>query len=180
MFRRLHQFEGLRCSWRLVVAGLLYVFVPLFFIAASVLAAYIAGNDFKLETAILAAVVVGVSGIVGPRLARRRFHRQLIASRLWSYERPNPQTGVEVLVQRPDVEAAQSALRRARFNPSAYTARLGSPPSDAPDLNQKIGVTEPEAWPQSESDEDRTRRMVAALESAGIRARVGGVDTSPA
>lgn len=178
MFARLQQFEQWRCWWRLPVAAFLYATVPLLSVVAVVLAAFIARGGFDLRTAVAAAVVVLVAtSIVGPRLARRQFHRKVIADRLWRYERPNPATLVEVLIRAPDLDAARAALRSEKFNPGAHSASLGSPPPDAQDLNWRFGVCEPEAWPQSTSDEDRIRRIHAALGQAGIRARVGGMDS---
>ena len=178
MFARLQQFEQWRCWWRLPVAAFLYATVPLLSVVAVVLAAFIARGGFDLRTAVAAAVVVLVAtSIVGPRLARRQFHRKVIADRLWRYERPNPATLAEVLIRAPDLEAARAALRSEKFNPGAHSASLGSPPPDAQDLNWRFGVCEPEAWPQSTSDEDRIRRIHAALGQAGILARVGGMDS---
>jgi hypothetical protein len=78
-----------------------------------------------------------------------------------------------------DTSAARTALRRAGFNPRVFGARVGVPPEKAPDLDYKIAVHEPEAWPQSESDQDRNRRMLAVLREARIRALVGGVQSLP-
>lgn len=178
MFARLRQFERWRCWWRLPIAGLLYAVVPLFFIGATVLAAFIAGNDFDLTTAIIAAVVaLGATYILGPRLSRRQLHRRIIAGRLWRYEAPNPATSVEVLIREPDLDAARTALRRAKFNPRVYSAGVGSPPLDAANLNHRFGVEEPAAWPQSASDADRVQQIARVLGAAGIRARVDGIDT---
>lgn len=99
--------------------------------------------------------------------------------RLWTFEKPNPHTEVRVLLRSPDISAACTALRSARLNPGIYGVRLGSPPSDAPDLDYKISVHEPEAWRQSTSDTDRMRRVVEVLRNAGLRARVGAIDTFP-
>ena len=85
------------------------------------------------------------------------------------YLSPDPAAGVRG-------PAARALVKRARFNLSLYGRTVGTPPPDAPDLNYKIGVEEPEAWVQSSSDEDRTRRVAATLKRAGIRARVGSVD----
>ncbi len=162
MVARFRQFEGWRCLWRLPVAALAYAIVPLTFIGATVLAAYIAGDNFGLAT----------------RLARWQLHRKIIANRFWTFEKPNPATEVPTLLRSPDVVAARAALCRARFNPLVCSVSVGSPPSDAPDLDVKVAVHEPQAWTQSASDDDRTRRMVGVLERAGIRAHVGGVDTN--
>jgi hypothetical protein len=180
LFDRLRQFEGWRCWWRVPVAGLLYAAVPLFFVGATVLAAFIAGNDFELKTAIIAAVVgLVATGILAPRFARRQLHRRLIADRLWMYEKPNPRTEVQVLLRRSDLDSAQRALRRAKFHPGVYAVNLGSPPADALDLDCRMGVNEPEAQRQSSSDADRLKRVRDVLQGAGIRARVGGLDTLP-
>lgn len=84
-----------------------------------------------------------------------------------------------MLLRSNDVVAARTALRHAKFNPAVYGLRLGTPPSNAPDLDYKIAVHEPEAWPQSMSDEDRIRRIADVLGTACIRARAGGVDARP-
>ncbi len=179
MVARFRQFEGWRCLWRLPVAALAYAIVPLTFIGATVLAAYIAGDNFGLATAIVSAAVVGVAtALLVPRLARWQLHRKIIANRFWTFEKPNPATEVPTLLRSPDVVAARAALCRARFNPLVCSVSVGSPPSDAPDLDVKVAVHEPQAWTQSASDDDRTRRMVGVLERAGIRAHVGGVDTN--
>lgn len=67
-------------------------------------------------------------------------------------------------------------LRRAGFNPGVFMTRLGTAVPDAPDLNIRVGAEEPKAHPQSASCEDGARRIAAALDSAAIRARVGGID----
>jgi len=180
MFGLLREFEGWRCLWRLPIAALVYAIVPLTFLGATVLAAYVAGDDFDLQRAILSAiVVVGATAFLAPRLARRELHRKIITRRLWTFRKPNPATEVHVLLRSPDAETARTALRRAKFNPYVDLS-LDTPPDDARDLDLKIAVHEPEAWPQSASDDDRTRRIVATLERAGIKARVGGVDAFPA
>ena len=180
MVARLREYEGRRCLWRLPVAGVLYAAVSLILVGVTVAGAAIAGSDFTLRTAVVSAVVVLVgTGLVAPRIARRRLHRKIIADRLWSWEKPNPATEVQVLMRRGDDEVARTALRRAGFNPGAYGLGLGSPPSDAADLDHKLAVHEPKAWPQSASDEDRTQRVVAVIKNAGLAARVGGIDVRP-
>lgn len=180
MAARLRDFEGWRCLWRLPVAGILYAAVPLILLGATVAGAAIAGSEFNLRTAVVSAVVVLFgTGLVAPRLARRQLHRKIIAERLRSWQKPNPATEVQVLLPRANSEAARAALRRAGFNPGVYGLGLGSPPADAPDLDLKLAVQEPEAWPQSASDEDRTRRIVAVFRHAGLPARVGGVEVRP-
>jgi hypothetical protein len=177
MVRTLREFEGWRSLWRVPVSGALFVAVPLGFVAVAVAAAAIAGDDFDFQTAIVAAVVAVIgSNYVIPRLARRQLHRKLVAERLWTWEKPNPGTHVRVLVRESDVDEAKRVLRRAGFNPGMLMTRLVSPPPDALDLDVQVGVEEPEAHPQSSSDDDRVRRMASALETAGLRARVAGID----
>lgn len=177
---QLRQFDGWRWLWRLPIAALAYALPALLFVGATVLAAYVAGDDFDLAKAILSAiVVVGPTAFLAPRLARRELHRKIITDRLWTFRKPNPATEVPVLLRSPDAEAARTALRRAKFNPHV-DLNLDRPPDDAPDLDLNIAVHEPEAWPQSTSDEDRTTRIAGTLERAEIRARVGGLDVFPA
>jgi hypothetical protein len=177
MVRALREFEGWRCLWRVPASGLLYLAVPILFVGLAVSGAAISGNDFNVETAVIAAVVTVVgSTYVIPRLSRRQLHRKLIAERLWTWEKPNPATDVPVLIRELDVDEAKRVLRRAGFNPGPFMTKLGAPPDDARDLSVRFGVQEPEAHPQSASDEDRVRRVAEALSAVGIRARVAAVD----
>lgn len=178
MVGRLRQFEGWRCLWRLPVAAFAYVVGPLLLLGGTVLAAFIAGSDFDLRTAVVAALVASIVGVVlFPRFTQLRLHRKIVANRLWTFEKPNTPTEVPALLRSEDVEAARVVLRRAQFNPQAFGLSLAVPPDDASDLDYKIAVQEPEAWPQADSPEDRTERIVGVLRAAGLRARVGGVDT---
>jgi hypothetical protein len=177
MVRTLREFEGWRCLWRVPTSAALFVAVPLFLIGITVAATAIAGDSFDVDPALVAAIVgVGGSSYVYPRLARRELHRKLIADRLWTWEKPNPATHVQILLRDADVDDAKRRLRRAGFNPGTFMTRVGSPPSDAPELEVQVGVEEPEAHIQSSSDEDQVRRMADALDTARIRARVAGVD----
>jgi hypothetical protein len=180
MVEKLREFEGARSLWRVPVAGLLRAAVPLALIAATVLGAFIARDGFNAYTAILSAIIV-LAGTkwLAPLLARRFPWRGVIADRLWTWEKPNPRTEVHVLVAAKDTSAARTALRRAGFNPQVFGVRVGVPPESAPDLDYRLGIHEPEAWPQSDSDHDRNRRILAALREAGIRAYVGGVPSLP-
>jgi hypothetical protein len=98
--------------------------------------------------------------------------------RLYSFEQPKPATIVPVLVGDDDFIPAATALRGARFNP-ARARMIGTPPPDALELTTHIGVDEPAAWPQSQSDEDRIRRIAAVFERAEMRARIATTDIWP-
>ncbi len=153
----------------------LFVGVPLFAIGTGVAAAAIGAGDFGVGKAVIAAVVAtGATACVQPRLARRQFHRRVIVDRLWTWEKPNPATHVQILLRDDDRVDAIRVLRRAGFNPSAYAAHLGA--AVPPDLEIRMGVDEPHAHPQSSSDEDRLQRIAYMLDAGGIPARVGGVD----
>jgi hypothetical protein len=127
----------------------------------------------------VSAVIALVFDGLGNKVRQRFPWRTPLESRLWTYEKPNPATEVQVILRSPDVRRARTVLRHARFNPAIYGVRLVRPPADAPDLEFKIAVHEPEAWPQSASDADRTQRIVRVLASAGIRGRANGVDAWP-
>jgi hypothetical protein len=177
MVRTLREFEGWRCLWRVPISAALFIAVPLSLIAATVGAAAVAGDDFYLHTGIVAAIISVIgSAYLHPRLMRRQLHRKVIANRLWTWEQPNPDTHVRILVRDPDVDRAKRALRQAGFNPGPFMTRLGTTPADAPELNVQVGVEEPATHAQSSSDEDRIQRMANALDAARIRARIAGID----
>ena len=125
-----------------MAATIVLLLAPVVFVSLTVLAAYVAGDDFTLRAALIAAVVAGGCASFVPRLS----------------------------------QTARSALRRARFNPWGG-GDVPMPPSDAPHLNYRINAHEPDAFPQSSSEEDRVQRIVRALTAARIDARVAGVDT---
>jgi hypothetical protein len=127
---------------------------------------------------VLGAIVSLGSTAAAALVARRKPWRAIFTRRLWTYDAPSPRTRLEVLVRDKDSVNAWHVLRRSRFVP-LYGALLVVPPSDASDLNNRIGVQEPEAWMRSTSDEDRIRRIAEVFESAGIRARVSGRDVLP-
>jgi hypothetical protein len=178
MVRTLREFEGWRSLWwRIPASALAFIAVPVLAIGAGVLAAAISGDDFGVGRAVVAAVVATLaSTYIHARLSRRQLHRTVVADPLWTWEKPNPATQVQVLVRECEVEDAKAVLRRTGFNPGVFMTRLSTPPADAQDLNVRVGVEEPEAHPQSSSDADRVRRMARALGDAGIRARVAGRD----
>ena len=177
MIRTLREFEGWRCLWRVPASAALFAAVPLFLIGVSVGAMAIAGDDFDLDTGVVAAVVSVVgSTFLYPQLVRGQLHRRLIATRLATWESPNPATSVPLLIREPHIQAATHVLRRAGFNPGVTMLRLTATPTDARDLDVQLRVEEPAAHPQSSSDEDRVQRVAHALDVAGIRARVAGVD----
>jgi hypothetical protein len=177
MVRTLRGFEGPRCLWRVPVAFATLLLIRGLPVVAAVLIALTTIHG-RIAQAALSAVIVLVFDGLAKKLRSRLPWRAAVAHRLWTFEKPHPATEVPVLVRWGDVRAAQACLRSTQFNPQ-YVVRLGSPPSDAVDLDCKIGVHEPEAWPQSTSDEDRTRRIVAVMQAAGIRARVAGTDVVP-
>ncbi|MEX2413029.1 MAG: hypothetical protein WD399_05185 [Thermoleophilaceae bacterium] len=177
MVRTLYEFEGWRCLWRIPASALLFVTVPLFLVGVMVAATTIDGDGSNFQRGIIAAVVaVGGGTYLYPRLNGRQLHRKVIADRLWTWEAPNPPTHIQIALRDIGVDRARHVLRRAGFNPGAFRTPLSAPPDDAPDLNVRVGVEEPAAHPQSSSDRDRAERMADALDAAGIRARIAGID----
>lgn len=134
--------------------------------------------DLKLYRVVLGAIVSLGSTATAGLVARQGPWRMIFARRLWTYEAPSPRTRLEVLVRNEDSVRAWHVLRRSGFVP-LYGALLVVSPSDAPDLNNRIAVQEPEAWLRSTSEEDRIRRIAEVFESAGMRARVSGRDVLP-
>ena len=177
MVRVLREFDGARSLWRVPVAAVLYIAPAIVLLGSAVLASYVASGGWTAQTAVLSAVITLLSARVAqPRLSRWQLHRRIIAKRLRTWEEPNIATETPVLVRSRDFDAATSALRLAGFNPGSVAITLGSPPADAPELDTKLPVHEPSAWPQSASDDDRIQRIAHILRQGGIRARVASVD----
>lgn len=173
----LREFEGWRCLWRVPAAAAAYAATWLLALGGAIAAIYI-GSDLKLYRVVIGAIVSLGSTAAAGLVARRKPWRAIFARRLWTYEAASPRTRLEVLVRNEDSVGAYHVLRRSRFVP-LYGALLVVPPSDAPELNNRIGVQEPDAWMRSTSDEDRIRRIAAVFDAAGMRARVSGRDVVP-
>lgn len=173
--RALRQFDGRGYLWRVPLALATYVAMRAIPIGAAVAIALVTVRGRVAEAILSACIALGFEGLRN-RLRVRLPWRAAIDNRLWSFEKPNPSTEVPIYLREDHVLVARTALRRGRFNPQVYGLRTGSPPQDARELTYKIGVHEPEAWPQSSSDRDRVRRMVEILKEARIRARVAGID----
>lgn len=148
-------------------------------IAAAVLVALVTVNERIAEAAVSAAVALLLSRLSRSMRERFAWHTP-VSARLGTWEEPNPATYLEVLLREVDIAEAKRVLRRAGFNPGLYATHLGASVPDAPDLDFRMGVQEPAAHPQSAYDEDRICRIARALDAAGIRGRVAGIDTQSA
>lgn len=176
--RRLRDFEHWGGAWRGALALVRLAADQALPLAAAVVVAVVTVCGRVAEAALSATLALVLSWLTKSTRARFPWHTP-VSSRLRSWEEPNPPTHLEVLLRESDIAHAKRALRRAGFNPRAYATHLGTSVPDAPDLDFRVGVQEPEAHPQSSSDDDRVRRVARALESAGIRARVGSLDVFP-
>jgi hypothetical protein len=178
MVRNLYEYEGLLCLWRLPAAGLTFLMVGGLPVVAAVVIAVLTIPS-RVVSAAVSAVIVLAFNTLRQRIQIRCPWRLGIERRLWTYEKPNPRSEVRVLLRSTDIPAVCTALRAAKFNPWAYGVKLPASPEDAPDYDYKIGVHEPEAWMQSSSDVERMDRIVEVLRRAGLRTRIGEVDTMP-
>ena len=169
--RTLWEFERWRCIGRLVASTIALLLAPVVFVSLTVLAAYVAGDDFTLRAALIAAVVAGGCAWLVPRLAGRQAHWQIIEKRLRLYQTPNTPTETPVLVRASDAQTARSALRRARFDPWGG-GDVPMPPSDASPPELQDQRHEPAAsWrglSHRPSDRDRMDLIEQAFGAYGI------------
>lgn len=175
MAHALRDFDGVMSFWRVPVAMGTWLAIRGVPVAAAVVVALVTVHGRVAEAALSALIALILDSLGGAVRARLPW-QFLVARRLWTFERPNPATEVSILVPCEDADGARRALRRASFNPQRFSLRLGSPPADRPELDLQLRVQEPAIWAQSRSDEHRIELLVRALEGAGIRARVAGVD----
>jgi hypothetical protein len=97
--------------------------------------------------------------------------------RLAEWRSSDPSQGeVGVSLSEPNLRDAQIALMRAQLLPRFFRKQLGGLP-DAPELDRYLAVALPMTRPPA--DFEAVATMVrAALEDAGIRARVVGIDVA--
>src|SRR5918992_4136176 len=119
MVRALREFEGNRCLWRVAIAGASLLLIRGLPVAAAAIAALLAINGRVLSATVGAGIAL-IFEALRRRIEMRLPWRMAVANRLWSFERPNPTTELEVLVRDDDALKARRALRRARFNPQIY------------------------------------------------------------
>ena len=112
---------------------------------------------------------------VSAYISKHRPWRTVISGRLWTYEKLTPGCEVNLLIEPPALDETERALRRDHINP-ARAIRIGTPPPDAPRLTVQITAVEPEAHARCHSDGERIERVAETLKTAGIRARIAGVD----
>lgn len=176
LVRALIEFEGRRCLWRVLLGVACLLSTAVIFIAGPWAAIYLADD---LARGLRLLLALGPSSLVVAAIRSRRPWRAVVETRLASYAVPNPlDTDENTLIRADDHAAAASALRRARLNPYA-SVRLGRPPGDAPELNVRLVVCRPAAWP-STAGKSLVDDMAGTLSEAGISARVAGRDVGPA
>jgi hypothetical protein len=171
----LRAFEGVGCLWRVGAAIATYVVVRAVPIAAAIVIAVTAVDGRVLQATVSATIAIAFDEVAKGMRARLPWEG-LVVTRLATWEAPNPPTHVSILVGEADVDRAKRALREAGFNPGVFMTSIASPPPDAPELGIKVSVEEPEAHPQSSSDENREQRMADALDAVGVRARISMID----
>jgi len=175
MVRRLVQYEGRRCLWRVGAGGLILAAIPTMPAGAIVADTYLAGRAPWPVVAAIGVAVVALTTL-GTYLWRRQLWLAPVNKRLLTYECLDALPwAVRVLIRPADDLTAAAALRRAKFNPYAFL-RIGSPPVDAPDLLVQIMVVRPAAWHGLASDEAQVEDVADVFRGAGIRARVAGID----
>jgi hypothetical protein len=175
---RLREFEGWRCLWRVAAGGALFISVPLLAIGGFVAGAYIAGDLHDPARVVLGAIVaLGPGQLLSLSIWRRRPWDALVASQLWSFEKPDGPGDLNTIIRSEDFERASKALRRAKLNPCGCTHIPTSPPG-AEDLDTKLIVGRPVRWHPPDAPEIYLQ-VRDCLREAHIRARVAGEDIYP-
>jgi hypothetical protein len=146
--------------------------MPVVAIAANT---YLAGRVVWPVVAGVGVATAALTALAGKLWLRRPWLRP-VANRLWTYESDERLPwAVRILVRRDDDLRAASALRHAKFNPYWFK-RIPAPPPDALDLIIEIAVVRPSPWHEPVSDEQQVEDVADVFRTAGIRARVAGVD----
>ncbi len=98
-------------------------------IGGFVAGAYIAGDLHDPARVVLGAIVaLGPGQLVSLSIWRHRPWDALVASQLWSYEKPDGPGDLNTIIRSEDFERASKALRRAKLNPCGCTHMPTSPP----------------------------------------------------
>lgn len=102
-------------------------------IGGFVAGAYIAGDLHDPARVVLGAIVaLGPGQLVSLPIWRHRPWDALVASQLWSYEKPDGPGDLNTIIRSEDFERASKALRRAKLNPCGCTHMPTSPPGPSP------------------------------------------------
>jgi hypothetical protein len=168
---QLAQFERGGAYLRATAGFLLFLVVPVLPLVVLYASVYVTDTrEAQLGLGVLLIIATTAAGW----LWKRRLWEQPVTSRLARWQSHDPSKGeVGVAIADVDVHRACVALMNAHLY-SPFSRRPNRIP-DAPELDCYLAVALPSIMPQVEFDEvaEMTR---AALRSAGIRARVVGVD----
>lgn len=170
------QFEGRRCLWRVAAGGACLLLFGVLAVAVVVGGTYLAADLERPPLVVLGAVIALSVPIVAGYVWRRPWAR-LVTDRLATYEWSDGAQDLNAVVRPEDFMPAFRALRRTKLNPVGGTHMPQGPP-DAPDLTLKLIVGRSAYW-HPDGSPDLFDQIRAALEVAGIRARVGREDINP-
>ena len=100
---------------------------------------------FRPRVVLGAIVALGPGRLVSLSIWRRRPWDALVASQLWSYEKPDGPGDLNTIIRSEDFERASKALRRAKLNPCGCTHMPTSPPG-AEDSRHEVDRRRPARW----------------------------------
>jgi hypothetical protein len=171
----LAQFEPWRVYYGAAVGFLTLLAIPALPVAIVIATVYLAhGRGLQL---VLSLALIPAVAFAGWLWRQRRWERPVVR-RLAEWHSSDPRQGeVGVSLAERDLRRAWIALMRAQLLPRFSRKQLGGLP-DAPALDRYLAVALPMTRPPA--DFDAVAAMVrTALDQAGIRARVVGVDVGP-
>jgi hypothetical protein len=171
------QFEGRKALWRIGGAILVRCGPPLLTLLGFAAGIY-AGVNLDVPRLSAAATIFLGATAAASWTARRATWRALILDRLASYEEVNPNRFTPVLLSARDLDQAYSALRRVRLFPGPWFNQPAQI-EGATELTARLNVSEPLAWPQTETYDDFLILIATTLARAGLRGRAASFDAFP-
>jgi hypothetical protein len=178
MLASLREYEGLACIWPVVVGSSRVAFWSLILpVVGGLVSVYVGAQGASTPRIVLGVTVAAILTRVGSIRATGSAWWQPLADRLWSYEDAGgADSTLPICLRDVDYERAVRALRRDKL---AVGTTVGKPrsPADAPWLDGQLWVHRPRAWPPRDGADLRDQ-AAGVLRSAGIEARVGGLDVN--
>jgi hypothetical protein len=159
-----------------VLGGIAFVLLPVLAVAGLAGGVYLTADVGSLLGVMLGAVIALVVPIAAGYVWRKAPWKRLIADPLARYEWSDGPQDINAVIRPEDFLPAFRALRHAKLNPIGSTQMPTAPP-DAPGLTCKLIVGR-SAYHWPEGSPELIDEIRHALDAAGIRARVGGVDVN--